>query len=196
MEFSEVNEVDLQQNDETLLVEESTSRELNFTEQVEAALCKHLPSDDGIDNLIEKIVETYLTESRKKYDDDFFFDIIKPIIVQIIRLKDDLEKDIRTLNNEINNKSDVNKIISFAQDVLESTNDSITDIIEFYDVNPYKVDGKEFDPLKQTTIKTIPTDDTSLFKVVVESFSHGYERNGKIISKERVSAYTVNSQQN
>ncbi|MCL2797961.1 MAG: hypothetical protein FWD58_07910 [Firmicutes bacterium] len=111
-------------------------------------------------------------------------------MIQIIRLKDGLEKNIRTFN-ELLSKEDVAKALPFAQDILNGVCAEYADILEYYDVMPYKAEGSKFNPLKQTVVKPVPTTDESLFKIVSESLSYGYERNGRIISKERVAAYVV-----
>jgi molecular chaperone GrpE (heat shock protein) len=111
-------------------------------------------------------------------------------MIQIIRLKDGLEKDTENFNRHLA-KNETAEALSFAQKILESIQAEFTDILAYYGVTPYKVEGNKFNPLKQTAVKPIYTTDQSLFKIVAQSLSYGYERNGRIISKERVAAYAI-----
>jgi len=183
------------ENYETPAVEnksaETISIKSDFISQIEAAFAKRLPADVDIDAFVEKIIDAYLdSPQNKRYDDDFFLDIIKPVMVQIIRLKDGLEKDCRTFNGLLS-KNDVINALSFAQKALDGIREEFVDILDYYDVVPFKVEGNKFNPLKQTVVKPIPTSDETLFKIVSESLGCGYERNGRVINKERVSAYVV-----
>ncbi|MDR0492153.1 MAG: hypothetical protein LBH74_00720 [Nitrososphaerota archaeon] len=110
-------------------------------------------------------------------------------MIQIIRLKDDLEKDIKTFNDLT--KDDAAKALSFAQKVLESGSVGLADILEYYDVLPYKTEDNKFNPLRQTVVRKAVTTDETLFKTVSTSIGDGYERNGRVVSKERVAAYVV-----
>jgi molecular chaperone GrpE (heat shock protein) len=112
-------------------------------------------------------------------------------MAQIIEARDILEKDIRTFN-EFLSKDDTTKALSFARKALEGGSDNLKDILEFYDVMPYTIaDNNKFNGLKQTAVKYVKTDDESLLKIVVESVSSGYERKGKVVRKERVTAYSI-----
>lgn len=162
----------------------------DFISQLETAFKKHLPEHIDLDSFVEKVVSAYLLEPKKKYDDDFFFDIIKPMIKQIIDLKDGLENNINTFNDLLG-KDDPSKALSFAQEVLKIRNNELASILEYYDVTQFKDDCTKFNPLKQTVIATIPTEDEAQFKKISKSLSYGYARNGRVISKERVEAFEV-----
>ncbi|MDR2719533.1 MAG: nucleotide exchange factor GrpE [Nitrososphaerota archaeon] len=163
----------------------------SFISQIEMVFAKRLPADVDIEAFVEKIIDTYMESSQhKKYNDDFFLDIIKPVMIQIIRLKDGLEKDQCTFK-DILAKNDVLKALSFAQDIFNGFEEEFTDILEYYDVIPFKAENNKFNPLKQTVVKTIPTTDETLFKIVSESVGCGYERHERIVRKERVAAYVI-----
>jgi molecular chaperone GrpE (heat shock protein) len=157
----------------------------DFISQIETAFARHLPENVDIDSFIKKIVNSYV-------DDDFSFTIRKPVLMQIIQLKDDIERELRTLDDFLE-KGESDKASSFALKVSKDVPDRLNDILECYDITAFKgSEDNQFNPLRQFVAVPLATTDESLFKTVSESLSYGYERNGKVISKERVAVFFVN----
>ncbi|MDR1615527.1 MAG: hypothetical protein LBR98_00685, partial [Syntrophomonadaceae bacterium] len=69
--------------------------------------------------------------------------------------------------------------------------DTLYGVLRLYDISPFTCEGAQFDPHRQRVVKTIKTQDESLFKTVSERLCRGYERNGVVLSREQVAAYVV-----
>ena len=154
-----------------------------------AIIIEKLSSKENATQFAENFIQFFLETSKEKYSDDFFFDIIKPVISSLIRLKDDTAKELRYYNDFVSDKSCENEGTAYAKDILSGLIESIDYILLNYDVRPFTSEDKRFNSLRQSVVKKIITDSPELIKTVAESLSCGYERNGLVISKERVVAY-------
>ena len=65
-----------------------------FIDDLATELQNVLPSEDEQKVFIENFVAAFATKPSQKYNDDFYFDIVKPTISTLIRLKEDSAKII------------------------------------------------------------------------------------------------------
>lgn len=131
----------------------------------------------------EKIVDNMHSELQK-YKDDLYAQLIRPILLDIIDVRDSIMRISATFMDKPEGEQDIpNKTFSgYAydlQDILEKNN------VEIYRSN----NGESFDPVKQRIIKKIATDDKTLHGKISESFSCGYSYNRRILSPERISVF-------
>ena len=148
-----------------------------------------LSNAEAAELFVENIVQAYTIPPRERYSNDFFFDIVKPMLSSLIRLKDDTAKELRYFKDFLAEKSCENEGTDYANDILASLIGGIDDILFDYDVQPFISEDNRFNPRRQNVIKKIITDDPALVKTVAESLGCGYERNGAVITKERIAAY-------
>ena len=131
----------------------------------------------------EKIVDNMHSELQK-YKDDLYSQLVRPILLDIIDVRDSILRISATFMAKPEGEQDIpNKTFSgYAfdlQDILEKNN------VEIYRSNS----GDSFVPIKQRVIKKVPTDNQELHGKIAESLSCGYVYNGRTISAEKISVY-------
>jgi len=172
-------------------MDETKTTNLEFTQNLISALAGQLTTEEDMQLFFENLVATYTKPPSERYDDDFFFDIIKPALKTLIRFKDDTAKELRYFKGFIQEKNCANEGTDYAVEILENVLESVDDILAGYDVQPFRCEGSNFNPLRQSAVKKLAADNPNQIKTVAESLSDGYERRGFVISKERVAAYSA-----
>ena len=130
-----------------------------------------------------KIIKNMDSE-LKAYKDDLYKSILKPLILELI----DLRENILKLSAFYLKKPEGEQAIPNA--TFADYAEDISDILEKYDVEIIKSNsGDDCLPLKHKILKAVPTDNESLHKKIAESFSSGYIYNGRVISPELVYVY-------
>jgi len=171
---------------------------------------QNVETTDDITSIEKEFMETLANAISERYNDDFYFTIIKPVIKQLITFRDDTAKGLGYLKQmleeqdkkqekqekEENKKNEnTNAATDYSVQILGDVISGIDDMLLSYDVFPYRCEGTTFDPKRQRVVKTIPTTTPEQIKTVAESRSEGYERRGVIISKELVYAYVKQTEQ-
>ena len=131
----------------------------------------------------EKIIDNMHSELQK-YKDDMYSQLIRPILLDIIEVRDSIMRVSAAFLDKSEGEQDIpNKTFSgYAfdlQDILEKNN------VEIYRSN----NGDTFVPVKQRVIKKVATDNQELHGKVAESLSCGYIYHGRTISAEKISVY-------
>lgn len=131
----------------------------------------------------EKIIDNMHSELQK-YKDDMYSQLIRPILLDIIEVRDSIMRVSAAFLDKSEGEQDIpNKTFSgYAfdlQDILEKNN------VEIYRSN----NGDTFLPVKQRVIKKVATDNQELHGKVAESLSCGYIYHGRTISAEKISVY-------
>lgn len=131
----------------------------------------------------EKIIDNMHSELQK-YKDDMYSQLIRPILLDIIEVRDSIMRVSAAFLDKSEGEQDIpNKTFSgYAfdlQDILEKNN------VEIYRSN----NGDTFLPVKQRVIKKVATDSQELHGKVAESLSCGYIYHGRTISAEKISVY-------
>jgi molecular chaperone GrpE len=133
----------------------------------------------------ERVVDRLHAELQD-YKQDFLLKVQRPIFIDLIQLHDDIGK-----------MSDA-KAPSVAgplgaadnRGVLESIQTAIEDILYRQGVEPFALDGTEFDPRKQRAVSTQATDDPALNKTVAARLRKGFCAGDKLIRPEIVTVFT------
>lgn len=131
----------------------------------------------------EKIVDQMHAELQK-YKDDLYAQLVRPILLDIIAIRDSIIRMTVAFAAKPEGEQDV-PLKTFSdysydvQDILEKNNITIYDSKE----------GDDFSPIKQRAIKKVTTSVEALHGKIAESLSSGYEYMGKPISPEKVVVY-------
>ena len=130
-----------------------------------------------------KIIQNMDSE-LKTYKDDLYRSILKPLILELI----DLRESILKMSAFYLKKPEGEQTIPNA--TFADYAEDISDILEKYDVEVIKsISGDDCISGKHKILKTVPTDKESLHKKIAESLSSGYMYNGRVIFAERVNVY-------
>lgn len=130
-----------------------------------------------------KIIQNMDSE-LKTYKDDLYRSLLKPLILELI----DLRESILKMSAFYLNKPEGEQAIPNA--TFADYAEDISDILEKYDVEVIKsISGDDCISGKHKILKTVPTDKESLHKKIAESLSSGYMYNGRVIFAERVNVY-------
>lgn len=133
----------------------------------------------------EKIVDNMHRELQE-YKNDLKFQLIQPILQDIISVADSISRMSESYLTQPEGEQDIpnDKFLSYIDDLHY--------IMENNGVDIYKSNiGDNVIPLKQRIIKKIETDDASLVGKIAKTYSYGYERNGKVITAEKVAVYVL-----
>lgn len=159
-----------------------------------AEIIKLLPTEGEQQAFVANLVKAYLDNPSEKYNDDFYFDIVKPAISALIRLKEDSAKELRYFRDFVSEKQCSNEGTDYAVEIMEGFLEHIDNILLNYDVQPYRCEDVRFNPRRQNVVKKLSPETPEQAKTVAESLGEGYERKGVVITKERVAAYSADAQ--
>jgi len=137
----------------------------------------------------EKIVDQMHAELQK-YKDDMYSQLVRPILLDIIDIRDSILRMSKSYALKPEGEQDVPlKVFSdYAYDVQ--------DILEKNNITIYEgSEGDDFIPIKQRSVKKIETAISELHGKIAESLSSGYDYMGKTISPEKVAVYLYKEQQ-
>lgn len=123
-------------------------------------------------------------DELQKYKDDMYARIFKPLLADVIYVKEDMRRLIRGIKAKDDAQQN-QKLIS----VIEGYCLDLNDILEKYDVNVFDCGEGKYTPVKQKIIKVVPTDDSELDGMVKERLSDGYELGGRVIFQQRTIVY-------
>jgi len=134
----------------------------------------------------ERVIDRLHAELQE-YKQDLLLKVQRPIFVDLIQLHDDVGK-----MTEARSSSDAGALQAAAvQGILESIQTAIEDILYRQGVEPFALEGNEFDPRKQRAISTLATDDAALNKTVAVRLRKGFVAGDKLIRPEIVTVFTL-----
>jgi molecular chaperone GrpE len=134
----------------------------------------------------ERVIDRLHAELQE-YKQDLLLKVQRPIFVDLIQLHDDIGKMI-----EARTPSDAGaERTASAQGILESIQTAIEDILYRQGVEPFALEGTEFDARKQRAISTLATEDPALNKTVAVRLRKGFIAGDKLIRPEIVSVFTL-----
>jgi molecular chaperone GrpE len=133
----------------------------------------------------ERVVDRLHAELQD-YKQDFLLKVQRPIFIDLIQLHDDVGK---MLDARAKVESDPDRLAEL-RGVLEPIQTAIEDILYRQGVEPFAVDGLEFDPRRQRAVSTQVTDEPTLNKTVASRIRKGFCSGDKLIRPEIVSVFT------
>jgi hypothetical protein len=172
-------------------MEENNQTPVGILPLIENSFTERFSTDEDKRQFAENFITAFSDNPKEKYDDDFYFDILKPIVSSYIQLKEDTAKELRYLRELIADKQCSNEATDYAVEIIETMIGSVDDVLLDYDVQPFRCEDSRFNPKRQNVVKKILTEQPEQAKTVAESLGEGYERKGVVITKERVSAYSI-----
>jgi len=132
--------------------------------------------DTIIDNLHSELQE-YKNETFRKH--------FQTMIMDVIKIIDDIRKLSRFYREQESLNSDPDKMLK----LIESIPADLEDSFYWQGVKPYIVDSDHFDPTQQKVLKKIETTDKIKDKMIAERLFPGYEWDGRVIRPEMVNVY-------
>ncbi|MFI5454148.1 MAG: nucleotide exchange factor GrpE [Isosphaerales bacterium] len=134
----------------------------------------------------ERVIDRLHAELQE-YKQDLLLKVQRPIFVDLIQLHDDVGKMI-----EARSSSDAGALQAGAfRSILESIQTAIEDILYRQGVEPFALEGNEFDPRRQRAISTLATDDAALNKTIASRLRKGFLAGDKVIRPEIVTVFTL-----
>ena len=134
----------------------------------------------------EKLIDSMHAE-LEQYKNDMFAKIFKPLLTDVIYLREDMRKVMRTMK-EKDGQISADKFFSILDGYIMDT----ADILEKYDVEIFNCEEDEYVPIRQKIIKVLPTDDEKLSGIVADKLSDGYMLNEKVIFPQKAVVYKFN----
>ena len=128
----------------------------------------------------EKETANRLHKELQKYKNDIYFKFTKPLIMDLIGIRESMRGNIKNFNN----KTDEDKLKLFQSYIEE-----IQIILENNDIEIYETDtdvDKNVNVKKQKIIKKIETPYEELHGKIFNVSSNGYMYKGRVISPEKV----------
>lgn len=132
----------------------------------------------------EEQIVTQMHTELQKYKQDMYAQIIRPVLFDIIVMRDSILKMADIYLKKPEGEQDIpnKKFADYAFD--------IQDILERNGTEIYKSKTEDnFVPVKQRVIDKVITGNKELHGKVAESLSYGYNYNGKTISAEKIAVY-------
>jgi molecular chaperone GrpE len=77
------------------------------------------------------------------------------------------------------------------KDLLASIRTGIEDILYRQGVEPFTADGDEFDPRRQRSVTTVPTEEAERNKTIAHRLRPGFQSGDRIIRPEIVAVYIL-----
>lgn len=111
----------------------------------------------------------------------------RQILQGVIRLHDDFGKVAAVLRRKPAEELTPQKLFQH----LEGFQDDIELLLIQYGVEKFEVHGVEFDPRRQTALRTVPTEDPSRVGLVAERLRPGFQQGEVILQKQRVAVYAA-----
>ena len=133
----------------------------------------------------ERVVDRLHAELQD-YKQDFLLKVQRPIFIDLIQLHDDIGKMIDSGTSTGADPEAGARL----RGTLESIQTAIEDILYRQGVEPFTLDGTEFDPRKQRAVSTQATDDPALNKRVATRVRKGFGSGDKLIRPEIVTVFT------
>ncbi len=181
MEQGFVEDPGLQENK----IEEVTSK-LEYLSQLLEQLTKDFEERFLYDEKQEKLIDQMHTELQN-YRNDLYASLIKPILIDIIEVVDNIRKAGITYGAKGAEQAEAAFVIT---DFIED----LHYILNNYGVDIYKATaGEPFIPVRQRILSTIATNNLELNGKVSESMGFGYFYKGKVLWPEKVTVYKYQS---
>ncbi len=118
---------------------------------------------------------------------DLVAKVKRPMIQGLVRLHDDLGKVIAALGRrtpeELTPQRFFNAFDGFADDIEL--------LLGQHGIEAFSVPGQEFDPRRQTALRTEATDDPDLAGTIAERLRSGFAEGETLLQKERVAVYAA-----
>jgi molecular chaperone GrpE len=149
-------------------------------------LCAMFERESRAEATRERVIDRLHAELQE-YKQDLLLKVQRPIFIDLIQLHDDIGKMIAA---HATSEADAERAPALPG-ILESIRADIEDILYRQGVEPFTLEGADFDPRKQRAISTLATDDPALNKTVAARLRKGFQAGEKLVRPEIVTVYTL-----
>jgi molecular chaperone GrpE len=148
----------------------------------------------GLQTLFEREIRAEATRERivdrlhaelQEYKQDLLLKVQRPIFIDLIQLHDDIGKMIEA------QPADEPDRAAAIRGTLESIRTAIEDTLYRQGVEPFQNEGQDFDPRRQRSVTTVPTDDPERNKTIAGRLRPGFQAGDKLIRPEIVSVHIL-----
>lgn len=170
----------------------------------------HTPSNVGLQRYLDAIDSRLDTlhqdfETKLKYDeakdrqldalhkelqahrDDLYFKILRPVLMDLIAMYDDLQSIGR--HEDGRDPADLSEDAVRMLRNLASFADTIEEILDRYGVSAFTEEGDTVSPQRQRSIKQVETSDAGQDRRIAERLRKGFCHGGKVLRPEIVVTY-------
>jgi molecular chaperone GrpE (heat shock protein) len=126
-----------------------------------------------------------LHEELQAYKTDLVYQSARQLLLGLIRLHDDLGKMIASLRQRPADELTPERFFQHFSDFQ----DDIELLLGQHGVERFEVGEEEFDPCRQTVLRTVSTSEPGKIGRVAERLRPGFERGEALLQKERVAVY-------
>lgn len=132
----------------------------------------------------EKVVDRLHAELQE-YKQDLLLSALRPVFIDLIQLHDDLGKIREAL-------ADYTPLDpARARTILDDVQQGLEDVLYRQGVEPFRVEGEQFDPRRQRAVATVETDDPTLAKTLSARLRKGFRSGEKVIRPEVVAVHAL-----
>lgn len=129
----------------------------------------------------DKIIAS-MHKELEEYKNDFYFNMIKPILDDIINTRDSILRISRTNIDKGLTEIPIKTLSDYSFDLEEIL---IKNGVEVF----ARSEGDEFSPQEAQLVEKVYTNDESLNHKIAKVLSDGYKYNDRILSRQRVNVY-------
>ncbi len=126
-----------------------------------------------------------LHDELQDYRNGTFDKNIDAIALEIIRLIDELGNDADFYQETAETDGTAKALYKKTDDLRQE----LLDILYRQSIEPYQEKSEELDSHRQTNVQTVTTEEAEKHRKIAERVADGYEKNGRVIRKERVKVY-------
>jgi molecular chaperone GrpE (heat shock protein) len=144
----------------------------------------------ALDRFRENQVEKLHAELQG-YKADLVSRAVRPVLQSLIRLHDDMGKVLQALGREDRAALTPEPLIG----LLKGFQEDVELALDRNGVKSFRAEVEEFDPRRQTVVRTEKTDDPAQVGRLVERVRPGFEQAEVILEKERVAVYALSTRE-
>ena len=133
----------------------------------------------------EREVGNKLHKELQEYKNDFYFQLIKPTILGLIRVRDNFKAGVKEFSKKSREEQD-RFLRSFIDgiDIILDKNE-----IEIFETDLTDENNQKYNSRKQKIVRKVETQEKEKNGKICELISEGYVRNEKVIECEKVKVY-------
>jgi molecular chaperone GrpE len=131
----------------------------------------------------EKIVDRLHAELQE-YKNDLLLKMLRPVLVDLIQLHDDMGKLAAAVDAADPASERVGRLVAGFQQGVE-------DILYRQGVEAFRVDGEAFDPRQQRAVSAVPNDDPARSRTIAARLRPGFRLDDRVIRPEVVSVHAA-----
>ena len=194
---SETSKEKVEQTAKTEHIETETKSEAKNNENSEKMFEEIKALNEKMENLnnlfvkkigsieFEREVGNKLHKELQEYKNDFYFQLIKPTILGLIRVRDNFKAGVKNFSKKSREEQD-RFLRSFIDgiDIILDKNE-----IEIFETDLTDENNQKYNSRKQKIVRKVETQEKEKNGKICELVSEGYIRNEKVIESEKVKVY-------